>query len=204
MGCSNGKNLPRNSPLEVSETKPSSPREGGVGRDSGREGELNSDRNFSNIINEGGGDPANQKPKKPPKPIERKKSNGSVGDGNKPRNSRYMNINHPLPSAQLQQRPHSSPVIPASKYVGHLSRPIAKSEETVPISDGRTPSSCDESDPELLAFVRASAAQKRAAATKNGTRYESISIDIFDLISFHFFPDLSTPAIRRLPKFLSQ
>jgi hypothetical protein len=155
MGCSNGKNLPKDSPQDFSET--------GQPSETARKDVGEMGQNFAIMINEGSqAEPSvDQKPKKPPKPIERKKSNGNITtNGNKSNSSRYMQINHPRPTTQ--QRPHSSPVIPASKYVGHLSRPMTKSEETAPISDGRTPSSCDESDPELLTSIRASAAQKRA------------------------------------------
>lgn len=172
MGCSNGKNLSKDSPEEFPETgSPSQGASRGAGR---REGEAHSDLNLEirSAEREGKGSAGealeDQKPKKPPKPSERKKSGENlVTNGNKSNSSRYMHINHPRPTTQLkQQRPHSSPVIPASKYVGHLSRPVTNSTENVPVSDGRTPSSCDESDPELLTSIRASAAQKRAAVTQ--------------------------------------
>lgn len=154
MGCSSSRNAGDSPPLEIVLS------EGDVAN------------NETNGIKDQKHDDMKSKseetPKKPPKPIQRKKSSGNVNGSTKNHQSRYMQINQPV-SKQLilpNSRPHSksSPVIPSSSYIGHLSRPNhSHTEDSIQIADGRTPSTNNETDPELLCSIRASAAQKRAA-----------------------------------------
>jgi hypothetical protein len=157
MGCRNGKSPKADHPSEIGDNSrrqslPLDPMEGS--RDKGSQShdvQLDFPENEYSL-------------KKVPKVIERKKINGNM-NGTNP-NPRYMQIDRPavLNSQRRSPPSSSSPVIPSSKYIGHLSKPLSKTDE-VQMPDGRTPlTSNRDTDPELLSTIRASAAHKRATS----------------------------------------